>query len=213
MPDDTPISGNAEVMASIAQANQAEVSGDHNARAAAATRALEQWAEARRQIPSDNPKNAIEAGQLLESLTKIADFRNDVEAGKTSAVKLFHDLNAQVAAGDPTELALAGVTPASSVDQNSGSIIGEHDMPAAVGHLRDHGYTDGHIREILSGKLLADNGSELSEPEIAERVKNGERAFERLSRDSEWRRRYLSGDRDAADLLRAITATIAAGKR
>jgi hypothetical protein len=213
MPDDTPISGNAEVMASIAQANQAEVSGDHNARAAAATRALEQWAEARRQIPSDNPKNAIEAGQLLESLTKIADFRNDVEAGKTTAVKLFRDLNKQVAAGDPVELALAGVSPAASVDQNSGSIVGERDLPAAVNHLRVRGYTDGHIREILSGKLLADDGSELSEVQIAERVTNGERMLERLSRDSEWRRRYLSGDRDAAALLGAVTATLAVGKK
>jgi hypothetical protein len=140
MLDDVSISQtNTAVADSIAKANQAEASGLHSDRAAAATAALTAWAEARRTIPSDQPQNAVEAGQLLESLTKIADFRNDVTAGKTTAVKLFHDLNAQVAAGDPTELALAGVAPAGSVDQNSGSIIGERDMPAAVNHLRDRG--------------------------------------------------------------------------
>jgi hypothetical protein len=70
-----------------------------------------------------------------------------------------------------------------------------------------------HVREILTGELLADDGSKLSEAQIAERVANAERLQERLGRDAEWRRKYLSGDRDAAALMGAISATIAAGKR
>jgi hypothetical protein len=86
-------------------------------------------------------------------------------------------------------------------------------MPAAVNHLRDRGYSDLHIKEIMTGRLLADNGEPLTEAQIAERVVNAERMRERLGRDPEWRRRYLSGDRDAADQMKVITATIAAGKR
>jgi hypothetical protein len=65
----------------------------------------------------------------------------------------------------------------------------------------------------MTGDLLADDGSKLSESQIAERVVNAERALERLARDTEFRRRYLGGDRDAAALMGAVTATIAAGKR
>jgi hypothetical protein len=208
MSSDDPV-----VQGHINAANAAEVSGDHNARSTAATAALDAWKASMAPTPSATPSNAVEAGQLLEHLTKSADFRNDVMAGKATTVKLFRDLNEQVAAGDPTELALAGVSPAASVDENSGSIISEHDLPAAVGHLRDHGYGDGHIREIMTGKLLGDNGQPLTEAEISARVSNGERMMERLSRDAEWRRKYLSGDRDAAALMGAVTATLAVGKK
>jgi hypothetical protein len=214
MPDDVSISQtNPEVAAGIAKANQSEASGLHSDRAAAATAALTAWADARRTIPPEQPQNAVEAGQRLEYLNRDRAFRNKFMAGDTAARREFDLLNAQVAAGDPTELALAGVAPAGSVDQNSGSIVGERDLPAAVNHLRERGYTDSHIREILTGKLLADDGSELNEAQIAERVTNAERMRERLGRDAEWRRKYLSGDRDAAALMGAVTATIAAGKR
>jgi hypothetical protein len=208
MPGDDPI-----VQSHIAQANAAEVSGDANARAQAATAALSAWKASMQTPPPSQPQNAIEAGQRLGALLKDASFRNAVMAGDSAVSKEFHALNEQVAAGDPTELALAGVAPASSVDENSGSIIGEHDLPAAVNHLRDRGYTDSQVREIMTGALLADDGSKLNEAQIAERVANAERMQERLGRDPEWRRRYLSGDRDAADLMRAVSATIAVGKR
>jgi hypothetical protein len=215
MPDDTvSISQtNVEVATAIAKANQSEASGLHSDRAAAATAALTAWAEARRTIPPQNPQGALEAGQRLAHLEKDPAWRNSFAAGDSATVKEFHALTDQIASGDAVSLALAGVSPAASVDQNSGSIIGERDLPAAVNHLRDRGYTNGHIREILTGKLLADDGSELNEAQINERVKNGERAFERLSRDPTWRKAYLAGEREAADLLRAITATFAVGKR
>jgi hypothetical protein len=214
MSDDVSISQtNAQVADAIAKANQAESSGLHSDRAAHATAALTAWADARRITPPEQPQSATEAGQRLDFLNRDPAWRNKFMAGDTAARREFDRLNAQVAAGDPTELALAGVSPAASVDQNSGAIIGESDLPAAVGHLRDHGYSDLHIREILTGELLADDGSKLSEAQIAERVVNAERMQDRLSRDVEFRRKYLSGDRDAAAILGAVTATIAAGKR
>jgi hypothetical protein len=208
MPSDDPV-----VQANITAANVAEAGQNHSARAAAATAALDAWKTSMQTVPSATPANAVEAGQRLEHLNRDPAFRNKFMAGDTAARLEFDLLNAQVAAGDPTELALAGVAPAGSVDQNSGSIVGERDLPAAVNHLRDRGYSDLHIREIMTGRLLADNGEPMTEAQIAERVTNGERMLERLSRDSEWRRKYLSGDRDAAALLGAVTATIAAGKK
>jgi hypothetical protein len=214
MSDDVSISQtNADVSSAIARANQAEASGLHSDRAAAATAALTAWADARRTIPSATPKDAVEAGQRLQHLEKDPAWRNSFAAGDSATVKEFHALTDQIASGDAVSLALAGVSPAASVDQNSGSLVGERDLPAAVNHLRDRGYTDMHVREILTGELLADDGSKLSEAQIAERVANAERLQERLGRDAEWRRKYLSGDRDAAAVLGAVTATIAAGKR
>jgi hypothetical protein len=208
MPSDDPT-----VQSHITAANAAEAGQNHDARAAAATAALAAWKAGMQKTPPEHPQNAIEAGQRLDFLNKDPAFRNEVMAGDSKASKEFHDLNAKVASGDPTELALSGVTPAASVDQNSGSIVGERDLPAAVNHLRDRGYSDGHIREIMSGTLLGDNGQPLTEAEVAQRVVNAECMQERLGRDPEWRRKYLSGDRDAADLMRAVSATLAVGRK
>jgi hypothetical protein len=206
-------SDDAVVQANITAANAAEVSGDHSGRAAAATAALAAWKASMAPTIPATPKDAIEAAQRRDHLMSQADFRNAVMAGDSKASKEFHDLNSAVAAGDPTDLALAGVTPASSLDQNSGSIVGERDLPAAVNHLRDRGYSDGHIREIMSGTLLGDNGLPLTEAEVAQRVANAERMQERLGRDPTWRKAYLSGDRDAADQMRAVSATLAVGRK
>jgi hypothetical protein len=207
MPDDTvSISGsNPEVMASISAANQAEAAGNADARVAAATRALTAWADARRTIPPENPAGAIEAGQRLEHLSKDAAWRNKFMAGDTAARREFDLLNAQVATGDPTELAIAGVKPAASVDKNSGALPDARDLPVGVQHLRERGYPDHQIREILSGTLLADDGKPLSEGEVQAKVTAAEAWLERASRDAEFRRKYLSGDRDAAGvMMRAV---------
>jgi hypothetical protein len=206
-------SNDPTVQVNIAAANSAEASGDHAGRAAAATAALAAWKASMQTTPPAQPQNAAEAGQRLDFLNRDPAWRNKFMAGDTAARREFDLLNAQVAAGDATELALAGVAPAASVDENSGSIVGERDLPAAVNHLRDRGFSDGHIREIMSGKLIADNGQPLTEAEISERVVNAERMQERLSRDAEWRRKYLSGDRDAAALMGAVSATLAVGKK
>jgi hypothetical protein len=201
------------VQAHIAAANTAEASGNHTARAASATAALQAWKASMTPTPPAQPQNSVEAGQRLDFLTKDASFRNAVMAGDSAVKREFDALTAQVAAGDPAELAIQGVRPAASVDENSGSIVSEHDLPAGVNHLREVGYTDMHVHEILTGRLLGDNGEPLTEAQIAERVVAAERMQERLGRDAEWRRKYLSGDRDAAALMGAITATLAAGRR
>jgi hypothetical protein len=206
MPSDDPV-----IQGYINAANAAETSGDANARASAATAALTAMAEAQRSIPSATPATAVEAGKRLEHLGKDAAWRDRYLAGDVSAKHEFELLNSQIRAADPVELAIGGVTPPAGLDENSGSIVGEHDLPAAVNHLRDRGYTDMHIREIMTGKLLADDGRELSDAQIVERVTNAERQLERLSKDAEFRRKYLSGDKDAASIMSAITATIAAG--
>jgi hypothetical protein len=201
------------VQGHINAANSAEVSGDANARAANATAALTAMADALRTVPSATPKDAVEAGQRLEHLGKDAAWRDRYFNGDVSARREAELLNSQIREADPVELAIGGVVPPDSFDGNSGAVVSEHDLPAAVNHLRDRGYTDMHVREILTGELLADDGSKLSEGQIAERVANAERSLERLSRDAVFRKAYLSGDRDAAAMMGAITATIAAGKR
>jgi hypothetical protein len=124
------MSDDSIVQSHIAAADAAEAAGLHSDRAAHATAALAAMKAARSPAPPATPQNAIEAGQRLDFLTKDAAFRNAVAAGDTAARREFDALNAQVASGDSVELAIRGVRPAASVDENSGSVIAEHDMPA-----------------------------------------------------------------------------------
>jgi hypothetical protein len=147
MPDDVSISGtNAEVMASIATANAAETAGNHDARAAAATRALQQMADARRTIPSETPKNAVEAGQRLDHLNRDPAFRSRFLNGEVSARREFELLTTAIAAADPTELAIAGVEPPGSVDMNAGGLPDSKTQVQGAAHLRELGLSDSNIR-------------------------------------------------------------------
>jgi hypothetical protein len=71
MQDDPVIAGH------IADADRAEAQGNHAARSASATAALNAWAAAVHKPPSDAPRNASEASARLEHLNKSPEWRRD----------------------------------------------------------------------------------------------------------------------------------------
>src|SRR5260221_1277156 len=117
---DIPADAQAGIDASIAAANAAEARGDHSARAAAATAALNAWSAAMRPVPTTTPSNAVEASQRLEHLNKSAEFRAKYFSGDAATVGELNRLTEMVASADPIELVLNGIAPADSVDENSG---------------------------------------------------------------------------------------------
>jgi hypothetical protein len=208
MSSDDPI-----VQGHINAANAAEVSGDHNARATAATAALTAWKDAMRTVPPANPATPVEAGQRLDHLSKDAAWRNKFTAGDTAAVKEFNALNEQVASGDAVSLAIAGVAPPDSVDFNSGALPGPREQVQGVEHLRELGFSDANVEEIYRGELRYDDGGKLDEPATAMRVAAAEQWINRATKDADFRRRLVAGDQDAAAQFHRANAIIAAGKR
>ena len=106
---------------------------------------------------------------------------------------------------------MAGITPPSSVDENNGAIVSEYDLPAAAAHLTE---TFGSVgaKEILRGELVDDSGKVLPIGEVAARVDKAHRLLERITRDEEYRRQYLSGSRQHREEVERISATIAIGE-
>jgi hypothetical protein len=203
----------ATIDTAIAAANAAEATGNHAARAQAATQALAAWSAAYKPAPSAEPKTGVEAAARLQHLNRDMAFRAGVLSGGGEHFKTFQKLTEMVVAGDPVDLAMSGHAPPSSVDENAGSVIAEHDLPAAANHLRDAGLPGHQVDEIMRGALLDDNFRPLAQTEIDLRVANAERVIEQAARNPELRRRMLSGDPEAMALLQQASATIALGKR
>jgi hypothetical protein len=210
MPDDIPV----DVQASIAAANHAEALGDHAGRRAAASAALKSWTASMNPVPSDKPTTAVEAAARLAHLQKDAGWRSAVATGSGPEFKAFTALNEQIAnSTDPVELALAGHAPPSSVDENSGSVLAEHDMPAVAAHLRGIGHPEHQVSELMHGTLLGEDFKPLPADEAERRVSNAELFITQAGRDTELRRRILSGDAAALEVFRNANETIALGKR
>jgi hypothetical protein len=123
MPSDDPI-----VQSHITAANAAEAGQNHDARAAAATAALDAWKASMQTVPSATPKDAVEAGQRLDFLTKNKSFQDRFMAGETSARREFELLSSQVATADPVSLAIGGVTPPDGLDENNGTVAGGREL-------------------------------------------------------------------------------------
>src|SRR5258708_7424118 len=148
----------ANIDASIVAANLAEQQGNHSARAAAATEALNKWSAAMRPVPSAEPQDAIGASARLAHLQKDRAWRDRYFAGDQAAVKEFNQLNGMVASADPVELAIAGVAPPDSIDENFGAVPSGPDLVIGAKNLSEIGFTDGEIREVLTGQLKDDGG-------------------------------------------------------
>jgi hypothetical protein len=205
----------ATIDASIAAANAAEAAGNHAGRAAAATAALDAWTRAAHPAPSAEPKHAVEAGKLLDHLNQhSAAWRNDLEAGKVEVVKEFGRLSEMVAAADPTELAISGVKPPASIDQNFGAVAGPAELVAGAQHLRELGFNNDNVREIYNGQLVGDDGKPLDPLEMEIRAARAETMLEQKMRDPEFRRKILAGEQGAErEWFDRACATIAVGKR
>jgi hypothetical protein len=209
----TDISADAQatIDASISAANLAEQQGNHSARAAAATAALNAWSAAMRPVPTATPSNAVEASQRLDYLNKSAEFRTKYFAGDSATVKEFNDLNEKIAAADPIEFAIAGQAPPDSIDFNFGAVPSGRDLAAGAKHLSEIGFTSGEIREVLTGNLVDDAGP-LTPVEIAAGAEGGQRWLDRATKDTTFRKSLLEGDRTAREIFDRICAVIAAGK-
>jgi hypothetical protein len=91
------------------------------------------------------PANATEARARLDSLTGDKDWGARVMSGDVAANKEFHDLTAMVAAGgDAVDQAIAGIVPGDIPD------AGQKRMTEAATWMREHGLSDGVIRQTLT---------------------------------------------------------------
>jgi hypothetical protein len=209
---DIPADAQTGIDASIAAANAAEARGDHSARAAAATAALNAWSAAIRPPPPAEPTDAVGASARLAHLQKDRAWRDRYFAGDQQAVREFNSLNEKIAAADPYALAIAGHAPPDGVDENAGAVAGGREMVAAAAHLRDLGFSDGDIHELFNGQLT-DDGKPLTIEEMRAGAKGAEHILQRAGRDPELRRRILSGDSLLNEQLTMLSAVIAAGKK
>jgi hypothetical protein len=202
----------ANIDASIAAANLAEEQGNHSARAAAASEALNKWSAAMRPVPSAEPQDAIGASARLAHLQKDRAWRDRYFAGDQQARRELDQLTKTVSEADPYALAIAGHAPPDGVDENAGAVAGGREMVAAAAHLRSLGFSDGSIHEALSGKLV-DDGTPLTAEEMAAGAAGAERILQRAAKDPELRRRILSGDSLLNEQHTMLSAVIAAGKK
>src|SRR5215468_9790548 len=161
-----PADVQAAIDAHMAASDRAQAVGDHASRAKHASDALALLTQAWHPTPSAAPQTGVEAAARLAHLNKDPAWRDRFGAGDVAARREFDDLNKMVAEADPVSLALAGVAPTSSVDQNGGAVINERDLPAAAQHLRDMGLSEADTGEFLRGQLTAD-GKPLTAEEMA----------------------------------------------
>jgi hypothetical protein len=198
------------VQVHIDAANLAESQGNHQARSASASAALAAMAAAFHPVPGPEPRGAIQAAARLEHIQKSPEWRDKFFAGDVSTRAEFDRLNQMVAAAPPHDLALFGIEPPSSVDENAGQIVSEHDLPAGAAYLIDR-YGDIGAKEILRGELVGDDGKVLPIDEVIRRVDRAERLLAHIHRDPEYRRQLLSGSQDHRGEFERITATIVLG--
>jgi hypothetical protein len=201
----------ASIDASISAANLAEQQGNHSARAAAATEALNKWSSALRPTPPAEPQDAIQASARLDHLNKSAEFRTKYLNGDAATVGEFNRLTEMVASANPIDLILNGVAPADSVDENSGMTPSGRDLVAGAKHLSESGFTNAEIREVLTGQLQDDTGP-LTSAEISAGAEGGKLWLDRATKDATFRKSLLEGDRSAREIFDRICAVVAAGK-
>jgi hypothetical protein len=133
--------------------------------------------------PAATSVNAVEAHTRLEA------FRNDpakgakLFAGDAATVAEFNKLTEAVASASPTDLAIAGILPPNHVDAESAMPL--RDQIAAVDDLRQSGFLDDEIRDVMDNKPISK----------LEHLLTQERWRERMG-DKEWRTRLA--DRDYA---------------
>jgi hypothetical protein len=202
MADDTQ----AAIDASIAAANRAEATGNHETRASAATNALKLMTERYRQTPSANPRNGAEASALLDHLNKTSpEWRRDVLAGNSRAVGEFNRLNKMVADADPVELAARGITPPSEVDENNGGVAGGPETVAAFNHFGDIGELETEQdMNVLQG-FMRDQKYDAAEFELAKQV------HAELTGDPQFLQKLKSGDPFTRKMFLRTSMVIAAG--
>jgi hypothetical protein len=201
---------NPNIAAGIAAANAAEASGQHEARAAAASATLKAWEAAYRPAPSAQPTDAIGAAARLTHLEKDAGWRNKLFAGEAQAREEMEALTALRAAGNDVDLAIAGHLPAPSVDENFGAVAGGPELVAGAAHLRELGFNDLNIAELYEGAFVTTDGKPLTQEEIANGVRRAEQDRTFMLRDPEIMKKYLSGDaavRQNMDRLAMIIIT------
>lgn len=134
--------------------------------------------------PPDKPTNAVEASARLQALASDKDFAQRLLNGDPAVRKEFDQLNAAVAAGDLTDLVMAGVVPAGAI--NYGDHASLRDQADAVPMLRAAGISDGAIRQLLEDRPV-------SRAEY-DAVKQFQTA---RHRDPDWQKRLLAGDHAA----------------
>jgi hypothetical protein len=133
--------------------------------------------------PAAPPVNSVEAHTKLEA------FRNDpakgakLMAGDAATVAEFNELTTAVAASSTTELAMAGLLPINHVDVESAMPL--QDQITAVDDLRQSGFLDEEIRDVLDNKPISK----------LEHLLTQERWRERMG-DRQWRAKLA--DRDYA---------------
>jgi hypothetical protein len=200
-----------DVQAHMTAADAAQATGDHAGRAAAATAALSAWSSALRPVPSAEPRTAAEASARLEHLNKSPEWRAKYFGGDTATVAEFNRLNEMVSSADPVELALAGVAPVDGIDENSGAVPSGRDVVAGVAHMREQGFNDSEIKEILTGRLV-DKGTPLTKDEIAAGAQGAQRWLANATRDATFRKALLDGDQDARRRWDFACAVAASGR-
>ena len=112
----------------------------------------------------------------------------------------FDALNAAVAAGDPVELAMAGITPPPEVDENAGAVADGSVMVAAAKQWATFGVPDNDIAHAL-----ADGKYSAKEYALAQRVQ-----AEALS-DKNFVEKWKAGNPKAQRIMWACSAVLAAG--
>jgi hypothetical protein len=201
----------------MAAADAAQTVGNHSGRAEHATNALKmlqsEYDAVHRPVPSAEPKTAVEAAARLAHLGQDQDFMRRFNAGDKAARQEFETLSEMQSRADPVEMALAGVAPPDGVDENMGATATGRDVVAGVKHLKDAGFADLNIRELLEGRLRTGDGKPLTVEEQASRVADAERALARAQRNPEFGKKLFGGDEEARATFDWLTAIIAAGKK
>ena len=98
-----------------------------------------------------------------------------------ATVQEFNQLTEAVASASPTDLAIAGVLPPDHIDAESAMPL--RDQIAAVDDLRQSGFLDDEIRDVLDNKPISK----------LEHLLTQERWRERMG-DKEWRARLADRD-------------------
>jgi hypothetical protein len=142
------------------------------------------------QPPAATPVNSVEAHTRLEA------FRNDLAkgaklmAGDSATVAEFNELTTAVAASSTTELAMAGLLPVNHVDVAAAMPL--QDQIKAADDLRQSGFLDDEIRDVLDNKPISKLEYLLTQERWRERMGNAEWRAKLADKDfvttREWKR-------------------------
>jgi hypothetical protein len=152
--------------------------------------------------PTANPKNSVEAARRLQYLTSGKDpgWFDRFNRGDPETRREFDALTKMRADANEVDLALSGVAP-SHLDFEIGQQgkAGLRNMVDAMPGLREAGFSDDSIREILT-----DQKATREQHDAARRLQTA------LHGNTEWRARYLAGDAEAKRQQSHISAILAA---